>query len=165
MVVGIDFTPPSLNALRWVIAQLGADAIVVPVHVVCVPQPPSFLRNYYPPIEQLIENARLGAERRLGELCASLPPARLRPEIRVGRPEIELQRVAGELGAELLVVGAHGTRPGMWQLLGSTAERVVRGGAQSVLLARELPPGWPRTILVALDDASVTPAELAWTAR
>lgn len=165
IVIAVDFTPPSLDALRWAVAHLGAGTVLVPAHVICVPEPPRFLRGFQPPTEQLIENARLGAEQRLRDLCASLAPAPLRPEIRVGRPETELPRLAAELGAELLVIGAHAERPGVWQLLGSTAERVVRGASHSVLLARGLPAGGVRTILVALDESEVTSSSLAWAAR
>src|SRR5687768_14348871 len=104
IVVGVDFTPPSLDALRWTSGHLAAGAVLVPAHVVCVPQPPAFLRGYHPPAEQLIENARRGAHARLAEVCASLAPVPVRPELRVGPPEVELPRLAKELGAELLVV-------------------------------------------------------------
>jgi nucleotide-binding universal stress UspA family protein len=129
-----------------------------------LPQAPAFLRGYHPPVEQLIENAKRGAQARLAELSASLAPATVRPELRVGRPEIELPQLAAELGAELLVIGPHGERPGVWQLLGSTAERVVRGTPRPVLLARGL-GGELRTVLVALDDAPGTDSELAWSVR
>jgi nucleotide-binding universal stress UspA family protein len=164
IVVGVDFTAPSLHALQWTSRHLAAGAVLVPAHVVCVPQPPAFLRGYHPPVQQLIENAKRGAHARLAELSESLTPATMSPEIRVGRPEIELPRLASELGAELLVIGAHGERPGVWQLLGGSAERVVRGASRPVLLARGL-EGELRTVLVALDDAPCTDAELAWSAR
>jgi nucleotide-binding universal stress UspA family protein len=93
-----------------------------------------------------------------------LDAKKVRPEVRQGRrPDEELCRLAEELKADLLLIGPHGQRPGIWRLLGSTAERVVRRAPTSVLLARGLPADGVRTIVVALDESEITPLVTEWT--
>lgn len=165
IVVGVDFTEPSSTAARWVARHLaGEECELVLVHVISVPHVPSFLRSFYAPTEQLVEDARRGADIRLRELSESLDEVRARPEVRVGRVDEQLLDVAEDLHAELLVVGPHGGRPGLGRLLGSTAEHVARRADTSVLLARALPEGGPRTVLVALDESELTGPVLEWAA-
>ena len=166
IVVGVDFSEPSLAAAHWTAQHLADDAELVLAHAVCVPEPPRFLRELYPPTQPLIDDARRGALARLDELAAALDVSQVRPEVRVGRrPDEELCRVAEELQADLLVIGPHGERPGIWRLLGSTAERAVRRAPTSVLLARGLPADGVRTILVALDESEITPSVIEWTSQ
>lgn len=163
IVVGADFSEPSTTAARWVAHHLaGEESDVVLVHVIYVPRPPSFLRGLFPPSDQLVEDARRGAELRLRELGRSLEATRVRSEIRVGRVEEELLDVAAELDADLLVVGPHGGRPGLGRLLGSTAERVARRASTSVLLGRSLSERGLATVLVALDESDLTDPVLQW---
>ncbi|HEY7877476.1 MAG TPA: universal stress protein, partial [Gemmatimonadaceae bacterium] len=124
--------------------------------------PPSFLSGRFPPRETLVTTAREGADRRLRELSLSLGVRRIWLEIREGRAAEQLAAVAAEYGADLVVVGAHGERTGLLKQLGSTAERVARDAAVPVLLARE-PLAAPARLLVAMDEAGITPGQLAWT--
>ena len=163
IVVGIDFSDPSLAAAGWTTRYLADDATIVLAHAVCIPEPPRYLRGYYPPIQPMIDDARLGARVRLEKLVASLGAANARIEVRVGRrPYEELARLAEELRADLLVIGSRGERQGIWRLLGSTAEQAVRLLPASVLLARGLPADGVRTIVVALDESDVTPWVIQW---
>jgi nucleotide-binding universal stress UspA family protein len=164
IVVGVDFGEPSLAAVQWV-ARHFADAELVLVHSVFVPEPPEFLRGLYPPNDHLIEDARRGAEARMAELAGSLGPGRVQTEVRVGRPDEVLVAAATDRQAGLVVVGPHGERPGVWKLLGSTAERVVRRTPVAVLLARGLRQESPRRVLLALDESETRRDVLAWGAR
>lgn len=164
LIVGVDFSEASLAAARWTARHLADGAVLVLAHAVCVPEPPTFLRGWYAPTQSLLDDARRGAQARLAELALALGVAEVRYEVRVGRrPDEELVRLAEELQAELLVLGPHGQRSGIWRLLGSTAERAVRRAPSSVLLARDLPADGPRTILVALDESDVTASVIEWT--
>ena len=165
IVVGVDLTEPSIIAARWTAAHLGDDSEIILAHAICVPEPPRFLRGMHAPTQPLIEDAKRGAESRLRELTSSLGLNRVRHDIRVGRPDEVVIAIAQELGAELVVIGPHGERPGIWKLLGGTAERVTHQSPSSVLLARGLPAGPARTVLVALDESEITPAVLDWAAR
>lgn len=165
IVVGMDFSRVSVAAARWIARHVVEDELLVLAHAICIPEPPEFLRSLYPPVEPLRADARRGAELRMRELTPSLGAQRVCPEIREGRPDEVLADVAAAYGADLLVVGPHGDRPGLGRLLGSTAERVARRGATSVLLARGLPDGPLRTVLVAVDESDATGEVLAWAGR
>jgi nucleotide-binding universal stress UspA family protein len=162
VVVGVDLGEPSLAVARWVARHLERPEQVLLTHVVSVPSPPKFLRVFQPPTEQLVEDARVGAEQRLGALAAELDGGAIRTEVRIGRPEQELLAAVSAVGARLLVVGPHAQRPGLGRLLGGTAERIARRAPSSLLLARGLPAGAPGTVLLALDDSELADAMLAW---
>jgi nucleotide-binding universal stress UspA family protein len=162
VVVGVDLGEPSLAVAHWVASHLERPERVVLTHVVSVPSPPKFLRAFYPPSDQFVEDARIGAEARMRDLAATLDGASIRTEVRIGRPEQELAAAVSASGARLLVVGPHAQRPGLARLLGGTAERIARHASSSLLLARGLPAGAPATVLLALDDSGLADAMLAW---
>ena len=65
------------------------------------------------------------------------------PHVGEGYPAAEILRRAAEIAADLIVVGWRGTRPGQGVLLGTTARKVVRYAACSVLVVKERPTGGP----------------------
>lgn len=161
VLVGVDFSEASVEAARWSARHLARGAPMVLAHVVHIPQPPSFLRGLYPPVEPVLEDAQRGAEVRLRELADELPrEAEL--AVRVGRPDEALRELAKQIGAGVLVVGARGERGGVWRLFGSTAERIARQAPCALLLARDLPAGPMRRALVAVDDSDAAPEVLDW---
>src|SRR5688500_12762348 len=117
IVGGVDFSAPSIAAAKWA-ARYFAGARVSLVHTVFGPRPPSFLRGRLPAAELLIESAREGAATRLDQL-QSLAGGGAEVEVRIGRPTEELAAAAREHGADLIVVGRHGEREGVWRRLGS----------------------------------------------
>lgn len=163
VVVGVDFSAPSEAAARWAAQDLAPEAELVLVHAVDVPEPPSFLRNRFPPRDTLAGTARTGADRSLRDLSASLGARRIWLEVREGRADEMIAAVAGEYRADLVVTGAHGERGGVFKQLGSTAERVARAAPAPVLLAREPLPATGATVLVAMDDDGLTPGLQRWT--
>lgn len=56
--------------------------------------------------------------------------------ILTGGPYVEIVRLASQLGADLIVIGAHGTADRKPSLMGSVAEKVVREAPCSVLTVR-----------------------------
>lgn len=162
VVVGVDFSEPSQAAARWTAAHFARGAELVLVHVVDVPEPPSFLRGRFPPRERLAETARAGADRRLRELSLTLGAERIWLEVCDGDTVQELERVATEYDADLVVVGAHGMRPGPWSRVGSSADQIARDSRVPVLLAQGPLDARPRQLLVGLDDASVAQGVLEW---
>jgi nucleotide-binding universal stress UspA family protein len=161
-VVGIDFSESSLAAATWVAGHVAPGVELVLVHALHVPEPPSFLQGKYPPRERLIETARAGAERRLRELSGPIAAGLIWTEVRVGAPDEQIVSVAAEYHADLIVVGSHGERPGLWSRLGSTAERVLSRAAVPVLVVQGAPRTPPRKLLVAVDDSDVTLWVLEW---
>lgn len=162
VVIGMDFSDSALAAARWIAWRFAPEAELVLVHAIDVPQPPRFLRGRYPPVETVLETAREGAERRLRELAAILGPRLVWTEIREQRASDAIIDVATEYRASLIVVGKHGERADGHARVGSTAERVLRGGAVPVLLVPGEPERAPRHILVPIDDSDVTPTVLMW---
>lgn len=84
---------------------------------------------------------------RLGIRPAELAGA----EVLVGTPHRVLVDAADRTGAELLVVGATGAGPLAADLLGSTADRVLRKASCPVLVVRGELPVPPRRVLAPVD--------------
>jgi nucleotide-binding universal stress UspA family protein len=165
IIVAIDFGEPSIEAARWTANHLARGGQLVLAHAIYAPSPPSFLRGLYPAPDELIEDAKRGAEVRLRELAQSIGRGDAEVIVQVGRPDEVLAKLARDRGAELLVIGAHGQRQGVWKLLGSTAERVVRRGPGSVLLARGIGDHAPRRVMLAIDESESRHIVLAWGTR
>nr|NIV22181.1 universal stress protein [Gemmatimonadota bacterium] len=140
IVIGIDFSEPSLAAARWTARHFAPDAELILVHSIEIPRPPGYLEKLLGPAPELVENAREGAERRLRELAGELDGARVRLELREGRPSDRIAEVADSVRADVIVVGEHGHHRGFGDILGSTAERLTRSAPAPVLLARRLRP-------------------------
>jgi universal stress protein A len=80
---------------------------------------------------QMLDNARA----RLSALAVELGVPEAAQGVETGSMRREILRVAGELAADLIVVGSHG-RHGLALLLGSTANAVLHGAACDVLAVR-----------------------------
>jgi len=162
VVVGMDFSQPAEEAARWAARHFASGAEIVLVHVVAVPEPPRFFRGKFPPRETVIETARAGADRRMRELSTSLGAERIWMEIREGDPAEQIDAVASEYDADVVVVGPHGARPGIWDRPGGTAEKLVREAKHAVLLAANPHDSAPRRLLVPVDESPATATVLAW---
>jgi nucleotide-binding universal stress UspA family protein len=156
VVIGVDFSEPSVAAVHWVRAAVAPGAELVLVHVVDLPKPPAVLRGLYPPADVVEENARTGAEKRLHELRTGLAPGRLWTEIRRGRPSEGIAAVARAYDADLVVIGTHRERPGIRNRLGTTAERLLALSPAPVLLATGARSGQLRNLLVAVDGSPIS---------
>jgi nucleotide-binding universal stress UspA family protein len=164
VVVGVDFSESSRACASWVATHIARGAELVLVHVLHVSEPPALLRPLYDPPDRLVETARAGAEHQLREMSRAVATGLVWTEVREGRPEEELARVAAEYGARLVAVGAHGHREGgIRHALGTTADRVLRRSVVPVLVAKGAMGDAPRTLLVAIDDSAETGAVLRWT--
>lgn len=162
IVVGLDFSAPSIAAARWVSSQFAPEAELILAHVIDLGQPPPFVSESRPPDEVIETGARRYGEDRLQDVATFLSDRAIRTDVRVGRPHAVLREIAEEVGADLIVVGPHGDRPHSWMPLGTTAERLVRTSRVPVLVAKEPRSFSPREILVPVDDISITPTLLEW---
>ena len=109
--------------------------------------------------ESLIEEELAGRSRelarqieRLGMGEAELAGAR----VLTGAPHRILADTARAIGADLIVVGATGSGPVAAELLGSTADRVLRQAACPVLLVRGELPVPPRRVLAPVDLSPIS---------
>lgn len=98
------------------------------------------------------------AAERLDELAARAPLAGLtvRSHVGVGRPDVELVRIVGEAGDDLIVLGPSSRDSSPWLRIGRTAERVLRTASMPVLIAKKPLDATPRRIVAMTDfsDAS-----------
>jgi nucleotide-binding universal stress UspA family protein len=92
---------------------------------------------YSPEAEQAMWNAELeGAHAELTHTAEALHGTKIEKRAEVGDPASTICRVAGETGADVIILGSHG-RTGMSRLfLGSTSEHVVRHAPCPVLVVR-----------------------------
>ena len=164
IVVGMDFREPSVAAARWTALELAPQAEIVIVHAVDVPRPPRPLRGILAPVEPVAENAVVGARARLASLGAWVDGTRVVGEVAIGPAAERLIEAVDTHAADLLVIADHGERRGVWEFLGTTAERVIQQSSVPVLVARCLPEGAPRRIVAAVDDSSVARRALRWAA-
>jgi nucleotide-binding universal stress UspA family protein len=164
IVVGVDFCEPSVAAARWTALELAPDAEIVLVHAVDMARPPRLLRGAMAPVERVAENAVVGARARLAELGPWVDEERVTTEVAIGPAADCVVEAVDTHGADLVVVGEHGGRRGVWEFLGTTAERVIQRASVPVLVARRLPSGPPRRILAAVDDSSGGRRALRWAA-
>ena len=165
ILVGIDFSEASFEAARWTSRHLGRNAELILAHVIAIPEPPPILRSRFPRRDLVIDTVREGADKRLRDLSASLSCDRIWLEIREGDVTTGLADIAREFEASLLVVGAHGERPGIAAALGSSAERLVRVAEIPVLLVTGSSSQRPSRVLVPVDESPVATEALRWASR
>jgi len=135
VLVTTDFSPVSARAVE-VACELACDlgARLTVLHVCEVPG----FSGTGPIAYDLVTPRVAEAQASLDELLA---PARQRcPSasglVKVGAAAEAILSVAGEIGADLVVLGTHGRRGVRHALLGSVAERVVRLCPVPVLTVR-----------------------------
>lgn len=137
ILVPVDFSLPSLHALRYAIelARLSNGTLHV-LHVASqLDLPPAKL----PPGEEQRLGTRSWVEDQLRKMCDNEVPRAVRCEVlvREGNPHHEILKVAKELDTDLVVMGPRG-KTGLAQfLIGSVAERVVRHAHCPVLTVRD----------------------------
>ena len=150
VVSGVDFGAESIAAAEWTGAVFAAGARQLLVHAVEVPDNAAFLGE--PGLHE-----RLGIElhaqeaERLGALFPDVDAA-----MRIvldGRPADVLAAVAREQAADLVTIGGP-SRHRPWDLLGSTADQLIRCSPVPVLVVRGRPVGPPRRILASVDASA-----------
>lgn len=159
VVIGVDFSEPSIAAAQWTARVLAPGAELVLVHAVDGPRLPSYMADSHTDEAAAKDDAAAG--QRLEAVAASMESSRVRTVVQHGRATTVLQSAVRETGADLLVVGEHNPRGRLVDALGSTAEKLLHGCTAPVLLARGLPDDVPRRVLVPVDDADLSRNVLA----
>jgi nucleotide-binding universal stress UspA family protein len=137
VLVPIDFSPPSLEAIEFalpLLKQFGAQLHLV--HVV----EPDYPLSSLPTLPLIVPELEVGRSvRRHLKDVAKKYKLELRPEnihaLR-GRPFEEICRLARQAGIDLIAISTRGHTGLKHLLLGSTAERVVRYSPCPVLVVR-----------------------------
>jgi universal stress protein E len=127
ILAATDFSTRSSRALRQAgLLARDSGAQLDIVHVVDDDQP-----------EQMVEMERREAEQTLAELMGAMPElreVRCRPMVVVGDPFGGILWAAAAIKAYLIVMGVHRRRLLREIFIGTTIERVVRGGSFPVLM-------------------------------
>ncbi|MDB6040260.1 MAG: Stress protein UspA-like protein [Verrucomicrobiales bacterium] len=137
VLVPVDFSDCSEKTVRYALAfAAGSKAEVVFVHIVEPYTPtPEMLMIDVASIESAAYQAAKKLLRRIVTQSKLIAPCS--SEIRIGKPWVEIIRLAKESGADLIVVSTHGRTGLAHVLLGSTAEQIVRHAGCPVLVVRE----------------------------
>lgn len=153
ILVATDFSTASDRALlRAALLARQRGARLTVLHV--IPQGPLDLARRFAlqapesAEEEVRRSAREELEGRLARL-SELPPHQV--ELRVGRPGPEIARAAADLGADLIVLGAHGERFLKEVLLGSTVHKTLRLAPCPVLVVKQPALGAYHRILLPTD--------------
>ncbi len=139
----MDFSECSRLAVDWVI-RMAPKLVPVEVTFFHVIEAPSYAEaTTEPALSEIEAQASRIQEMARKEIAAVLGAKPLDPLVEVcyavvrGRPYVEILRAAGTMRTDLIVMGTHG-RTGLQRLLiGSVAERVVRGSPCTVVTVKE----------------------------
>lgn len=135
ILVATDFSHGAEGALAWAKALGDAfHAEIILLHVLDLSRfPPNIAAA--PTGERVLEHMRADNERQMAKMVERFPGAR--PLIREGVARSTILEVAGEVGADLIVMGTHGHTGLTHVLFGSVAEHVVRHSRIPVLTVRQ----------------------------
>lgn len=161
VVVGMDFSEPSVVAARWAVEHFAPDADITLLHVIDLPDRPAFAEELLPATDTIESVAQRSAERHMRNAIASISP-RAGFEIRFGKPHEQIVEAARVRRADVIIVGSHDDRHARSRWLGATAERIVRTSTIPVLVAVDPPPRPPQTLLVPVNESRLTGSILAW---
>jgi nucleotide-binding universal stress UspA family protein len=161
MLVGVDFRQPSLAAARWAATHFGRRTRLALAHVQTVPEVPGFLQPMMPVLDDRLV-AKLGSPLPgLRGFAATLSARDLSVHVRVGHAVQSLTDVAGNLEADIVVLG----RKTLDGSRGRTLERLIRCLAVPALIVGDGTGPRPRRILTAVDDAPIGRQVVGWAAR
>jgi nucleotide-binding universal stress UspA family protein len=161
MLVGVDFRQPSLAAARWAATHFGRRTRLALAHVQTVPEVPGFLQPIMPVLDDRLV-ARFGSPLHgMRGFAATLGARDLSVHVRVGHAVQSLADVAGNLEADLVVLG----RKSLDGRRGRTLERLIRCLNVPALIVGDGTGPRPRRILAAVDDAPIGGLVVGWAAR
>jgi nucleotide-binding universal stress UspA family protein len=140
LLLATDFSDPSAAALDY--AKAFAEAFDATIHVLHVVEDLAAhawtTEVYVAALPGVHEEMERQARARLDAVFSAEERQRfrVRPELRLGSPFVEIVRYARDQQIDLIIMGTHGRGPIAHVLLGSVAERVVRKAPCPVLTVR-----------------------------
>jgi nucleotide-binding universal stress UspA family protein len=160
VVIAVDFSPSLSRAGEWVRRYIAPNASITLVNAYDPTPLPGFLRRLLPPDQTAPRRELQRRESALAEWRQDNGLTDAQCVVRAERAHTLIQRVMRDTHADLVVIGARATGDRPWMRLGSTAERLLRGAEASLLVMHDRARHAPRKLLVALDDAAITPTLL-----
>ena len=161
VLVGVDFRQPSLAAARWAATHFGRRTELTLAHVQTVPEVPGFLRPTLPALDDLLVAGFSSPLPGLRGFAATLAGTEPSVQVRVGQTVQALADVAGNLEANLVVLG----RKSLDGSRGRTLERLIRSLSVPALILGNGTSPRPRRILAAVDEAPIGRRVVTWAAR
>ena len=139
ILVGCDFSPDSALAIQYALSL--AQELEADVHLVNVIEPWYHEHLTSEPVglaEELKQAVRQTVERKLSHLAGSEVRAwcDVTTSLRTGRPDDEIVKYAGEVHADLIVLGLRGHGLVEELFVGSTADHVLRKAPCPVMTVR-----------------------------
>lgn len=143
ILVPVDFTPRCAEAARDADAlALGSGGQLILLHVHTTPMGPTTDAIPIPAAAESLAEAlaarRTFARRWVEELGLVTKPDHIRLDVVEGMPADEISERSKDV--DLIVIASHGRRGLSRWLLGSVAERVIRGAHCSTLVVRSREP-------------------------
>ena len=149
ILIGIDFSDSSVETVRWTVSRFPTADITL-FHAIGPLSIPGYLSRTLGGGMELMREKELDARTNLEHLAEGIGiDARI--EVRLGWAPESLAITAEEIGAELVVVGAHRKRVNPSDELGNTCAAIVRKTIVPVLVWRPVVNDRDKTILAALD--------------
>ncbi|HVM95467.1 MAG TPA: universal stress protein [Candidatus Acidoferrales bacterium] len=133
LLVAVDFSSCSQRALQTALSWRTEQADVTVLHVIDSELARDIEAAGFGSYAEVVAKLRADSEQRLTSLRSAASQA-FETMVVEGLPFAEIVRIANDLDCDLIVMGTHGDRPGVAQILfGSTAEKVVRASRAPVL--------------------------------
>ena len=132
ILVAIDFSPESRQAMRQALALADNFSRLILLHVVA-----SAAGDNIAEAARVLENAREELKEFCGKTKGMGAPKPTQLEVRRGIPFREILDCAKERAVEMIVLGVDGSLPLGGVALGHTADRVSRYASCPVLLVRQ----------------------------
>lgn len=159
VLIGVDMTAPSLTGAEWTARAFAPHAKVTLVHAL----QPGLLRRIFGAREARTKTAEMreAMTARLEDLRVRLGAAESMVAVADGSPGARLVELAGEMGADVIAIGAH--RESLaGGLLGSVASSMLGRATMPVLIAHAVPAGPPTRALVSIDESNLNGNVLGW---
>ncbi|MCX7835062.1 MAG: universal stress protein [bacterium] len=140
ILVGIDFSLPSRQALNW--AKYISKQCDGEIHILHTIESGVFQGTpfEFPSLQNLVPNAEQTILEAFKNFDSNIPiPTLSHHHVLTGIASKEMVALAEQLNAQLLVIGPHGSGGMRELLLGSTTERVVRMSPCPVFIAKNSP--------------------------
>jgi nucleotide-binding universal stress UspA family protein len=147
IVVPVDFSPPSRHALAWALEHAShTPGEIHTLHVIDRRWKRTDLDAEATALRAELTDVHTAAAAELARLFDDDSRARigaLHEHVATGSPAEEILALADTLGAAMIVIGSHGLGGLERWLIGSVAEKVVRGASCPVVVVK--PPSDDRT--------------------
>ena len=137
ILVPVDFSPCSVNALRVAIGMAGPDGDLTLLHAIDEQFVSDAVSAALGTAEEIRSRLREQAEANFTNILEGLETEQVNVErmIVVGAPFLEILKIARDLDLPMIVMGVKGrSTPPEEILFGSTAEKVLRGSRVPVLV-------------------------------